>query len=100
MQSCIPGQFWVNEPGRVFVARRDRKADHDEPRWPAAGRPGGTDAAYERSPDRYAHPFVDAMLLDGFRLHVVILMATRSAGTSAAGPARTSDQPHVHLVRW
>ncbi len=24
-QPCIPGQFWVHEPGRVFVARRGRR---------------------------------------------------------------------------
>ena len=73
-------EIWVNEPGRVFVARRGRsRADHDDP--------GTGDELADlvermlrtvRSPDRHVStPFVDATLPDGSRLHVVIPDITR-----------------------
>src|SRR5512135_1902083 len=72
------GQFWVNEPGRVFVARNGRSeltttilgagelADLVERMLRTSGRRVDMST-----------PFVDAMLPDGSRLHVVIPDITR-----------------------
>jgi pilus assembly protein CpaF len=71
-------EIWINEPGRVFVARQgrselttallDEAAVHDlvERMLKSSGR------RIDLSP-----PFVDAMLADGSRLHVVIPDITR-----------------------
>src|SRR5918997_686790 len=77
-------EIWVNEPGRVFVARRGRSeltttilapgelADLVERMLRTSGR------RIDMST-----PFVDAMMPDGSRLHVVIPVSTRTADTSA-----------------
>ena len=77
-QPNTPGQFWVNEPGRVFVARRGRSeltttilgpsqlADLVERMLRTSGR------RIDMST-----PFVDATMPDGSRLHVVIPDITR-----------------------
>jgi pilus assembly protein CpaF len=71
-------EIWINEPGRVFVARRGRSelttvildagqvADLVERMLRTSGRRIDLSA-----------PFVDAMLADGSRLHVVIPQITR-----------------------
>jgi pilus assembly protein CpaF len=71
-------EIWINEPGRVFVARRGRSelttviltaeqvAELVERMLGPAGRRIDL-----------SHPFVDAMLPDGSRLHVVIPNITR-----------------------
>jgi pilus assembly protein CpaF len=73
-------EVWINEPGRVFVARRGRSeltttiltetqvADLVERMLKTSGRRVDL-----------SQPFVDAMLPDGSRLHVVIPDVTRSA---------------------
>ena len=60
-------EIWINEPGRVFVARRGRREltttilDRD-----AGARPGRADAQDLRPAGRpVSSPFVDAMLPDG-----------------------------------
>jgi pilus assembly protein CpaF len=71
-------EIWINEPGRVFVARRGRSeltttilsADHVAELVERMLRPSG------RRID-LSTPFVDAMLPDGSRLHVVIPQITR-----------------------
>src|SRR3712207_4864371 len=91
---CIPGQFWVNEPGRVFVARRGRSeltttilapgelADLVERMLRTSGR------RIDMST-----PFVDAMMPDGSRLHVVIPdMIVAVLLTCADLPRQVSDQ--------
>jgi pilus assembly protein CpaF len=72
-------EIWINEPGRVFVARRGRSqlttliltsdevADLVERMLRSSGRRIDLST-----------PFVDAMLPDGSRLHVVIPHITRS----------------------
>jgi pilus assembly protein CpaF len=71
-------EIWINEPGRVFVARRgrselttlildaDQVSDLVERMLRASGRRIDL-----------SNPFVDAMLPDGSRLHVVIPQITR-----------------------
>ena len=78
-------EIWVNEPGRVFIARRGRSeltttilgagqlADLVERMLRTSGRRSDMST-----------PFVDAMLPDGSRLHVVIPVSTRSTGRTAA----------------
>jgi pilus assembly protein CpaF len=71
-------EIWINEPGRVFVARRGRSelttliltADQVAELVERMLRTSG------RRLD-LSHPFVDAMLPDGSRLHVVIPQITR-----------------------
>ncbi|SHH29126.1 pilus assembly protein CpaF [Jatrophihabitans endophyticus] len=71
-------EIWINEPGRVFVARRGRSelttviltADQVAELVERMLRPTG------RRID-LSTPFVDAMLPDGSRLHVVIPTITR-----------------------
>jgi pilus assembly protein CpaF len=71
-------EIWINEPGRVFIARRGRSelttliltADHVAELVERMLRSSG------RRLD-LSHPFVDAMLPDGSRLHVVIPQITR-----------------------
>jgi pilus assembly protein CpaF len=71
-------EIWINEPGRVFVARRGRSelttliltADQVAELVERMLRTSG------RRLD-LSHPFVDAMLTDGSRLHVVIPQITR-----------------------
>jgi len=75
-------EIWVNEPGRVFVAKRGRSeltttilapgelADLVERMLRTSGR------RIDMST-----PFVDAMMPDGSRLHVVIPVPIRSAGS-------------------
>jgi hypothetical protein len=78
----------VNEPSRVLVTRRgwpgelvelgereDRRCQlaADVAHLRLAGGGGG-----------HVHPFVDAMMPDGSRLHVVIPVSTRPADTSAS----------------
>jgi pilus assembly protein CpaF len=72
-------EIWINEPGRVFVARRGRSelttlilssdavADLVERMLRSSGRRIDVSS-----------PFVDAMLPDGSRLHVVIPQITRT----------------------
>jgi len=72
------GEIWINEPGRVFVARHGRSelttiiltAEHVAELVERMLRPTG------RRID-LSTPFVDAMLPDGSRLHVVIPNITR-----------------------
>jgi pilus assembly protein CpaF len=71
-------EIWINEPGRVFIARRGRSeltttilsADHVAELVERMLRSSG------RRIDM-SSPFVDAMLPDGSRLHVVIPQITR-----------------------
>ncbi|WP_129667382.1 CpaF family protein [Phytoactinopolyspora endophytica] len=71
-------EIWVNEPGRVFVARRGRSElttvilTADEVR-------SMVERMLKSSGRRvdFSNPFVDAMLPDGSRLHVVIPEVTR-----------------------
>jgi pilus assembly protein CpaF len=71
-------EVWVNEPGRVFVARHGRSE-----LTPTVLRPGAVEDAVERmlqSTGRrvdLSSPFVDASLPDGSRLHVAIPDVTR-----------------------
>lgn len=71
-------EIWVNEPGRVFVARRGRSE-----LTTTVLEPGQVQDLVERmlkSSGRrvdLSQPFVDAMLPDGSRLHVVIPDITR-----------------------
>jgi pilus assembly protein CpaF len=71
-------EIWVNEPGRVFVARAGRSE-----LTATVLAPGSTEALVERmlagSGRRVdtSSPFVDAALPDGSRLHVVIPDVTR-----------------------
>ena len=72
-------EIWINEPGRVFIARRGRSeltnvvltAEQVADLVERMLRPSG------RRID-LSSPFVDAMLPDGSRLHVVIPQITRS----------------------
>jgi pilus assembly protein CpaF len=71
-------EIWINEPGRVFIARRGRSelttliltADQVAELVERMLRTSG------RRLD-LSHPFVDSMLPDGSRLHVVIPQITR-----------------------
>ncbi|NEE03308.1 CpaF family protein [Phytoactinopolyspora halotolerans] len=71
-------EIWINEPGRVFVARRGRSElttvilTADEVR-------NLVERMLKSSGRRvdFSSPFVDAMLPDGSRLHVVIPEVTR-----------------------
>src|SRR4051812_3525245 len=71
-------ELWVNEPGRVFVARAGRSE-----LTPTVLPPGVVEDLVERmlqSSGRrvdLSSPFVDASLPDGSRLHVVIPDVTR-----------------------
>jgi pilus assembly protein CpaF len=71
-------EIWVNEPGRVFVARRGRSELTTT--ILGAGQLAGLVERMLRSSGRridMSTPFVDAMLPDGSRLHVVIPDVTR-----------------------
>ncbi|WP_369251854.1 hypothetical protein [Geodermatophilus amargosae] len=79
------GKIWVNEPGRVLVARRGRSELTTT--ILGAGELADLVERMLRSSGRridISQPFVDAMLPDGSRLHVVIPdMISGSARTSA-----------------
>ncbi|MGY5885094.1 CpaF family protein [Modestobacter lacusdianchii] len=71
-------EIWVNEPGRVFVARRGRSELTTT--ILGAGQLADLVERMLRSSGRridMSTPFVDAMLPDGSRLHVVIPDVTR-----------------------
>src|SRR4051812_36311090 len=73
MQPYIAGQFWVNKPGRVFVARRGRSELTTT--ILGAGELADLVERMLRTSGRridMSTPFVDAMMPDGSRLHVVI----------------------------
>ena len=54
-------EIWINEPGRVFVARqRPSELTNVDPDPRRGGRPGGADAEAVRAPARSVAPFVDA----------------------------------------
>ena len=71
-------ELWINEPGRVFVARRGRSELTN-----VVLRPGQVASLVERMLSTsgrrvdLSQPFVDAVLPDGSRLHVVIPDVTR-----------------------
>src|SRR4028119_2214943 len=72
------GGVWVNEPGRVFIARRGRSELTTT--ILRAGELADLVERMLRSSGRridMSQPFVDAMLPDGSRLHVVIPDVTR-----------------------
>jgi pilus assembly protein CpaF len=71
-------EIWVNEPGRVFVARRGRSELTTTILGPDEVR-NLVERMLARSGRRVdlSNPFVDAMLPDGSRLHVVIPDITR-----------------------
>jgi Flp pilus assembly CpaF family ATPase len=96
MQPYIAGQFWVNEPGRVFVARRGRSELTTT--ILGAGELADLVERMLRTSGRridMSTPFVDATMADGSRLHVVIPVSTRTADTSARtqGRRRTVCEP-------
>ena len=71
-------EIWVNEPGRVFVARRGRSELTTT--ILGAGQLADLVERMLRTSGRridMSTPFVDAMLPDGSRLHVVIPDVTR-----------------------
>ena len=73
-------EIWINEPGRVFVARERRSelTTHPADRRPGP-RPGRADAEVQPAAGSTCpSPFVDATLPDGSRLHVVIPDVTRA----------------------
>jgi pilus assembly protein CpaF len=78
LDDCSVEEIWINEPGRVFIARHGRSelttliltADQVAELVERMLRPTG------RRID-LSTPFVDAMLPDGSRLHVVIPNITR-----------------------
>jgi pilus assembly protein CpaF len=71
-------EIWINEPSRVFVARNGRSEltttvlTHDEVRDLVERMLKSTGRRID-----FSSPFVDAMLLDGSRLHVAIPDITR-----------------------
>ena len=71
-------EIWINEPGRVFVARGGRSE-----LTTMILAPGQVEELVQRALERTGRrvdlstPFVDAMLSDGSRLHVVIPDVTR-----------------------
>jgi pilus assembly protein CpaF len=72
-------EIWINEPGRVFVARRGRS--ELTTLILTAGQVAELVERMLRTSGRridLSTPFVDAMLPDGSRLHVVIPQITRS----------------------
>lgn len=77
-QPALQGQFWVNEPSRVFVARNGvaelttTLLSHDEVRDLVERMLKSSGRRVDLS-----SPFVDAVLTDGSRLHVVIPDITR-----------------------
>jgi pilus assembly protein CpaF len=71
-------EIWINEPGRVFIARRGRSELTTT--ILTADQVGDLVERMLRSSGRridLSTPFVDAMLPDGSRLHVVIPQITR-----------------------
>ena len=71
-------EIWVNEPGRVFIARRGRSELTTT--ILGAGQLADLVERMLRTSGRridMSTPFVDAMLPDGSRLHVVIPDVTR-----------------------
>src|SRR3954469_23547503 len=89
-------EIWVNEPGRVFVARRGRSELTTT--ILGAGELADLVERMLRTSGRridMSTPFVDAMMPDGSRLHVVIPVSTRPADTSARtqGRRRTVCEP-------
>ena len=71
-------EIWINEPGRVFVARRGR-SELTTLILTAEQVSELVERMLRKSGRRLdlSHPFVDAMLPDGSRLHVVIPHITR-----------------------
>ena len=71
-------ELWINEPGRVFVARRGR-SELTTTVLTAAGVADLVERMLRASGRRLdlSEPFVDATLPDGSRLHVVIPDVTR-----------------------
>jgi pilus assembly protein CpaF len=71
-------EIWINEPGRVFVARRGR-SELTPTVLTAAGVAELVERMLRVSGRRLdlSEPFVDATLPDGSRLHVVIPEVTR-----------------------
>jgi pilus assembly protein CpaF len=71
-------EIWINEPGRVFVARRGR-SELTTTILTEAGVRDLVERMLKSSGRRVdlSQPFVDAMLPDGSRLHVVIPDITR-----------------------
>jgi pilus assembly protein CpaF len=71
-------EIWINEPGKVFVARRGR-SELTTTILTAAGVRDLVERMLRTSGRRVdlSMPFVDAMLPDGSRLHVVIPDVTR-----------------------
>jgi hypothetical protein len=87
--------FWVNEPGRVFVARSGRRELTTT--ILGVGQRADLVERMRRTSGRRIDmtPFVDAMMTDGSRLHVVIPVSTRTADTSARthGRRRRGSEP-------
>ena len=93
-------EVWINDPSRVFVARDGRHELTPTILTTDAGAGAGrADAQVQRAAHRrVSQPFVDAMLPQGHRLHVVLEGISR--GFSAVnirkfvvrgGPARTTS---------
>ena len=73
-------EIWINEPGRVFVAKRGRSELTTT--ILSAGQVEDLVEKMLKSSGRrvdLSTPFVDAMLPDGSRLHVVISAVKRSS---------------------
>ncbi|SNS54282.1 Type II/IV secretion system protein [Geodermatophilus saharensis] len=90
-------EIWVNEPGRVFVARRGRSELTTT--ILGAGELADLVERMLRTSGRridMSQPFVDAMLPDGSRLHVVIPKANRSAVIS---PQASTSTPTLIRAR-
>ncbi len=92
LDDAVVEEIWINEPGRVFVARRGRSelttliltADQVAELVERMLRTSG------RRID-LSTPFVDAMLPDGSRLHVVIPQITRQhMAVNTASRARSA----------
>ena len=87
-------EIWVNEPGRVFVARRGRSELTTT--ILGAGQLADLVERMLRTSGRridMSQPFVDAMLPDGSRLHVVIPdMIEAGLMTCTDPPQQVSDQ--------
>ena len=106
LDDAVVEEIWINEPGRVFVARRGRSelttliltADQVAELVERMLRTSG------RRID-LSTPFVDAMLPDGSRLHVVIPQITRQhmavnlRTCSSGASARDQNARYARSIR-
>ena len=91
-------EIWINEPGRVFVARAGRSE-----LTPTVLAPGAVEELVERmlmSTGRrvdVSSPFVDSALPDGSRLHVVIPDVTRRHWAVKTDQRKSTPQSSIAL---